>query len=139
MSSTCYIGISEDLLGTNEAKCIFCKFDGYLSGVGQTLIDFYNSEELAALLTARGNLESLGRTLEECDWYDENDEPIAVKFDSKNKEDQDDIFVMMDFRYVFDRKTKRWYEVEDTMYVSFPAYIPLEELLKNSLIEEDLT
>lgn len=38
---------------------IYCHFDGYLSGVGQTLLDHYQSKEKISELIALGALSSL--------------------------------------------------------------------------------
>ena len=130
MSTRSYIGISDDLFGTNEARCLYCQFDGYLEGVGSTLFKCYNSETLADSLTAKGSLDSLRETREKCDWYDEEDKSFRVKFDSESKDRYQDVFHMIDYRYVYDRKTQKWYEVEATRFFKFPAYLPLEDLLK---------
>lgn len=38
---------------------IYCHFDGYLEGVGQTLSDHYNSQERAEAVVAPGDMSSL--------------------------------------------------------------------------------
>ena len=42
---------------------IYCHFDGYLSHVGKTLIDHYNTPERVNQLIALGNISSLGKHL----------------------------------------------------------------------------
>jgi hypothetical protein len=45
-------------------KRVYCHFDGYLEGVGATLLEHYNTQELAEALVVPGDMSSLG---EKCD------------------------------------------------------------------------
>ncbi len=45
-------------------KCVYCHWDGYLSGVGTTHFDHYHSQALAERLVELGAISSLG---ERCD------------------------------------------------------------------------
>jgi hypothetical protein len=47
----------------NTVKSIYCHWDGDLSGVGETLLTYYNSYEKANELLALGNLSSLYENL----------------------------------------------------------------------------
>jgi hypothetical protein len=47
----------------NSVKSIYCHWDGYLSGAGETLLTYYNSYEKANQLIALGNLSSLYENL----------------------------------------------------------------------------
>ncbi len=51
---------------------IYCHFDGYWDGVGQTLHDHYNSQELAEALVALGDISSLGEEIGEKHDFDYN-------------------------------------------------------------------
>lgn len=44
---------------------IYCHWDGYLEGVGRTLVSHYNSLELAERLVALGDLSTLGAEIGE--------------------------------------------------------------------------
>lgn len=45
-------------------RAIYCHWDGYLSGVGQTLLEHYSSQGRVEQLIALGNLSSLGKCIE---------------------------------------------------------------------------
>ena len=45
----------------NEYRTVYCHFDGYLSGVGKTLLNHYNSQELAEELVKEGNMSCLDK------------------------------------------------------------------------------
>ena len=44
----------------NEYRTVYCHFDGYLEGVGETLLNNYNSQELAEGLVKEGSISILG-------------------------------------------------------------------------------
>lgn len=127
MSTRSYIGISDDLIGTNKARCVYCHFDGYLEGVGVKLYKFFNSAELAEKLTSKYDIRSLGETIQDTELYTDDDSPFDVDFASKDK-GMDDMYRMIDYRYIFDKKTNKWYVVEKGKR-SFPTHTPLEDLL----------
>ncbi|OTP90517.1 hypothetical protein B6D12_05970 [Gilliamella apicola] len=45
----------------NEYRTVYCHLDGYPSGVGITLLNHYNSQELAEELVKEGDIVSLGK------------------------------------------------------------------------------
>ena len=45
----------------NEYRTVYCHLDGYPSGVGVTLLNYYNSQELAEELVKEGDIVSLGK------------------------------------------------------------------------------
>lgn len=49
---------------TSGVRAIYCHWDGYLSGVGQTLFKHYSSQSRVEQLVALGNLSSLGKCIE---------------------------------------------------------------------------
>lgn len=54
-------------------ESIYCHFDGYPEGVGQTLLDHWTSEEKINELMALGDLSALGSVIGEdqgTDWFD---------------------------------------------------------------------
>ena len=59
MSTRSYIGI-ENKDGTVTA--VYCHFDGYLSGVGQTLLNHYKKRTKVQALIDLGNLSYIGKT-----------------------------------------------------------------------------
>jgi len=60
MSTNSSIGIKNE---NDTVTSIYCHFDGYLSGVGQVLLDHYNTEELTKSLIGLGDLSSVQERL----------------------------------------------------------------------------
>ena len=60
MSTRSAIGMEKK---DGKVICIYCHFDGYPSGVGETLKNFYNSETKVKELIALGDISSLGPKL----------------------------------------------------------------------------
>ncbi|MND16969.1 hypothetical protein D3C76_639630 [compost metagenome] len=56
-------------------KCVYCHFDGYLSGNGKTLLEHYNTSEKIEALIALGSMSSLGKRC---------DQPEGHSFDTPN-------------------------------------------------------
>ena len=54
---------------TKKVKVIYVHSDGYPYGVGKTLVDHYNSYDLAKKLFTKGDASYLGDTFEECSFY----------------------------------------------------------------------
>ena len=50
-------------------RAIYCHWDGYPEGVGETLKSFYSTFEQVESLLAKGDLSTLGQTLEESQSY----------------------------------------------------------------------
>jgi hypothetical protein len=66
MATRSLIGINLD----NEiTKIIYCHWDGYPSGVGQVLVENYNTPSSITDLMGLGDLSSLGETLDQCTAY----------------------------------------------------------------------
>lgn len=62
MSTRSIIGVTQKDL---TIKAIYCHFDGYLSGVGQTLADHYQDPAKIEALINLGDLSSLGEEIGE--------------------------------------------------------------------------
>lgn len=60
MATSCNIGI---LNNDSTVSYIFCHWDGYISGVGQLLKEYYNTEDQIRKLLDLGGISSLGRNL----------------------------------------------------------------------------
>lgn len=65
MSTRCLIGIEYP---NNEYKYVYNHWDGYPEGVGVTLINHYNSNEKIQELLNRGDISSLGNSIEETEF-----------------------------------------------------------------------
>lgn len=61
MATRCRIAIKNK---DGSYDSIYCHNDGYLAGVGETLRNFYTTEEKVRQLLSLGDLSSLGETLE---------------------------------------------------------------------------
>lgn len=59
MSTHCLIGIKYG----STIDAIYCHYDGFLNGVGRMLVNYYNSEDLAAELIELGGISSLGEII----------------------------------------------------------------------------
>lgn len=66
MSTSCTIAM-QNANGTISA--IYVHWDGYPDGVGQTLLDSYNTAERIAELVSLGNVSSLGNTIASTRFY----------------------------------------------------------------------
>ena len=60
MSTRCFIGKT---LADGQFQGIYCHHDGYFSGVGRTLKEFYTSPSQVDALLALGDISSLGMDL----------------------------------------------------------------------------
>lgn len=61
MSTRCLIGRKVD---NNKVEYIYCHYDGYLEGVGETLKNHYTTEDKIDKLMALGDLSALGEVAE---------------------------------------------------------------------------
>ena len=66
MSTRSYIAIE---LPNEKVKAIYVHSDGYPSGVGKMLVDYYNDYDTAIKLFDYGDCSSLGDTVENCSFY----------------------------------------------------------------------
>ena len=66
MSTRSYIAIE---LPDEKVKAIYVHSDGYPSGVGKMLVDYYNTFDTAIKLFDYGDCSSLGDTVENCSFY----------------------------------------------------------------------
>lgn len=92
-------------------RSIYCHFDGYIDGVGKTLIDNYNTVNSIDKLFELGDLSALDDTLETTkayhrDFYEDLKKPLLFR----NKENLINYFCESDcdYLYLFDTDNK-WY------------------------------
>lgn len=76
--------ICKQFSGTGRVRGVYCHYDGYPEGVGQTLIDNYSNDAIVNELLALGALSSLGSTLDNTVAYhrDRGEELDIEEFDS---------------------------------------------------------
>jgi len=51
---------------------VYCHFDGYLDGVGVTLVENYDTEDKVNALIEKGDMSSLGDSIDTCDFYEDD-------------------------------------------------------------------
>ena len=68
MSTRSNVAIEDPI--TKEIKVIYVYSDGYPDGVGNCLLKHYNSYEKAKELVNKGNASYIGETIEECSFYE---------------------------------------------------------------------
>ena len=65
MSTRSLIGIKDD----RGITYVYCHFDGYLAGVGTTLLENYKTEDVVNELVDGGDMSSVGETIKTCAFY----------------------------------------------------------------------
>lgn len=79
MSTNSLIGIYNAATGTVTAS--YCHFDGYIAGVGATLVNHYNTGMSAHAVATGGYLSSLEKDLKES-WERSANEGSATEYES---------------------------------------------------------
>jgi len=92
-------------------NAVYCHFDGYLDGVGKVLSDNYLTEESANNLISRGDMSTLGKTLDECDFYTNRGETLKVRrnltFEQLMEKSKN---MWAEYLYIFENN--RWTNIE---------------------------
>jgi hypothetical protein len=86
MCTRSYIGIQND---DRTISVIYCHFDGYPSGVGQTLLNFYSEKNKIRELLKLGDISSLGKEIGEkhdFDNYKDNDDCVNAYHRDRGEE-----------------------------------------------------
>ena len=109
MSTRSYIGtLKED----KTVFFVYCHHDGYPSGVGRTLREYYDRPEDVVNLLSFGNMSSLTSTIEDTVFYgrdrqETDQEPTEVTYDeylpSAGSRDSG-----IEYRYLFDEYSEEW-------------------------------
>lgn len=61
----------------DKHDAVYCHWDGYPSGVGATLEESYKDRNKIKELISRGDMSSLGPTIETCTFYTEKKEKVS--------------------------------------------------------------
>ena len=108
-------------------KVIYCHFDGYVEGVGQTLLEHYNEWSKADELTGLGDISALEPTIKETEarsYKKRGEKDVDARY-YKNydeyREDADTIWI--EYIYIFD-------EIENAWFMAFPEFVKLEDIVK---------
>lgn len=115
MSTRCRIGIENE---DKTITSIYCHHDGYLAGVGATLLDHYKDKEKIYALMKLGDMSSLGiepiekidriHSEEACDIYSTQEEKYPAKTRSLEQtierfkhSDQEFLYIFKDGKWIY--------------------------------------
>lgn len=142
MSTRSLIGImNKDGSITN----VYCHFDGYLDGVGITLVENYDTEDKVNDLLKNGDMSSLGDTISSCEFYkDRGEDGIDAKTIPADVSNIKDVYYesgqncWADYVYLFE-DGKWYYSLERAKYDNGKiTYLPAEwKLVVEGLNEKD--
>jgi hypothetical protein len=115
-----------------SVKTVYCHWDGYLEGVGKTLLENYNTKEAADKLISGGAISSLGSYISENKesfdrpsdkdytvYYSFRDEDLSVE-NYSSLEDYEENHQFEEFDYIFSdnmwsvfiASKQDWYDLE---------------------------
>ena len=84
---------------------VYCHWDGYPEGVGETLKNFYSNPQDIQKLLEGGDMSSLGKTLNETVYYTQRGEDLHISIaHSLNELIKSARNVDADYLYVFDKE-----------------------------------
>ena len=93
----------------NKIVSIYAHWDGYVSHMGRYLDEYYNGLSPALSLIVKGDLSSIGATIEECNFYNE---PLGASefrdFNSVEKFTSHYIDCSCEFAYLYFTDTETW-------------------------------
>jgi hypothetical protein len=76
MATRSTIGVTQE---DGTIKAVYCHWDGYPTGVGADLVNYYNSKEKAEALVSLGGFSCLRQTLEETEAGVYGDESTPIR------------------------------------------------------------
>lgn len=62
----------------NTYQAVYCHWDGYPSGVGNTLLNHYTDAQKVQMLIANGDMSELKSAVEDCAFYTKRGEKLRV-------------------------------------------------------------
>ena len=118
MSTRSLIGIKNE---DGSITDVYCHFDGYLDGVGITLVNHYDTEEKIREIFEHGDMSSLGDDIKSCDFYKDRGEDgvDAGTIPADIPEDVEDAYYVggqhcwADYVYLF--KDGKWYYARESV------------------------
>ena len=115
----------------NKIVAIYAHWDGYVSNMGRKLNEYHNSLSKAIALVSRGDLSSIGTSLEECQFYNEPNGGSNFQ-EFKSVEDFTSHYVDCgcEYAYLYSTKTEAWQVCRLSSYYNTPTeFEPLDERL----------
>lgn len=103
MSTSCLISKQ---IETNKFNTIYCHFDGYLDGVGRTLLDDYSNPDKVDALLSLGDISSLGSKLEADEDGHSFDNPFSDVVVAYHRDRGDPIEQTKSVNYTFNELVK---------------------------------
>jgi hypothetical protein len=101
------------LNGDNTVTAVYCHFDGYLSGVGYTLLNNYDTEDKIRNLLSFGACSGLGKTIDESIFYTrDREEDLEIKTYG-SVSDFCNCGSYYEYHYLFDTIKNRWFVRDD--------------------------
>ena len=115
--------IAVELKDSKKVKTVYCHFDGYIQGVGQTLVENYKSYDDAVSLLQFGGISSLGNNLKETSFYSRD----------WGRKDDNCVEYQNEFAFIYDMTGSTWIEYiylfkDNKWFVSTSTYIPSKKL-----------
>jgi hypothetical protein len=102
MATRSFIALKES---DSSYTSVYCHWDGYPEGVGQTLKESYSNIEDVKTLLKGGDMSSLGKTINETVYYTQKGEDLHItKSNSLNELIKNAYDVYVDYLYVFDKE-----------------------------------
>lgn len=98
-------------LEDNSILSVYSHFDGYVTGVGRKLVEFYNDYELAKNLILLGGISSLGTSIETTDFYNRDRKEDLDIYEYPDMEIYLQEGIYQDYNYIW--LGSRWYLIED--------------------------
>lgn len=111
MSTRCLIGYLDREPGVRDDVIFsYCHFDGYPSGVGKTLVEYYNTPELALKVSSLHGFSSLKKTYEEtkAQEYTDGFGYGKMTYDEYNRTDNYGADYVYMYRPTMDNKGGSW-------------------------------
>lgn len=123
MSTRSHIAI-KNLDGNFQS--VYCHFDGYLEGVGQTLLEDYKTEGKIRELISNGGMSALNSKIEDIGFYKDRGEDIVINeisslefedlITNKNNELKKGLLFSIEYFYFFDVAQNKWFFTEFEPY-----------------------
>ena len=88
-------------------KSIYCHWDGYLEGVGETLIVNYKTPLQVNELIKNGDISSLGTTINETEFYHDKDAKVAF-LEYKSLDEIGYFNSLQHYNYIYKEQEQRW-------------------------------
>jgi len=133
MSTRSIIAIEQQ---DKKVKSVYCHYDGYLKGVGQTLLNNYNDYETIDKLL-KCSMSSLGETIEQTNYYNENNEHDKPVIYNNEYCFMYDLRADMYIEYIYLFKNQRWYcSKTETMSIEHRKNIYEDYIIFHSQFKE---